>query len=366
MITVNNEQQIAAGPLTQMGQFDHEQVVFCNDNTTGLKAIIAIHNTTLGPALGGTRMWPYASEAEALTDVLRLSRGMTYKAAVAGLNLGGGKAVIIGDSRKDKSEALMRRFGKFVDSLGGKYITAEDVGIGTRDMEFVNMETRHVTGIPPALGGSGDPSPVTAFGVYMGMKASAAERWGSDSLGGKKVVVQGVGNVGSHLVDHLVKENAKVYICDIYEDRVAMVKKKHSGVEVITNDQVFSIDMDIYAPCALGATVNDESLAKLKCSIICGAANNQLADEVKHGQLVLEKGILYAPDYVVNAGGLINVYSEVARFGTDYAMKQAENIYATTANIIALAKKENIPTYLAANKLAEKRLAGIAHIRSRR
>jgi leucine dehydrogenase len=311
-------------------------------------------------------MWPYATEAEALTDVLRLSRGMTYKAAVAGLNLGGGKAVIIGDSRKDKSEALMRRFGKFVDNLGGKYITAEDVGIGTRDMEYVNMETKHVTGIPPALGGSGDPSPVTAFGVYMGMKASAAERWGNDSLSGKRVAVQGVGNVGSNLVDHLVKEGAKVFITDIYEDRVAMVKKKHPAVEVVAGDKLLGLDIDIYAPCALGATVNDESLAVLKCAIICGAANNQLADEVKHGKIVMEKGILYAPDYVVNAGGLINVYSEVAGFGTDYAMKQAENVFTTTAGIFALAKKENIPTYMAANKIAEKRIAAVAHIRTRR
>lgn len=365
MVSVN-EQQVQSGPLTQMGIFDHEQVVFCNDNTTGLKAIIAIHNTTLGPALGGTRMWPYATEAEALTDVLRLSRGMTYKAAVAGLNLGGGKAVIIGDSRKDKGEAMMRRFGKFVNSLGGKYITAEDVGIGTRDMEYVNMETKHVTGIPPALGGSGDPSPVTAFGVYMGMKAAAQERWGNDSLGGKKIIVQGVGNVGSHLVDYLVKEEAKVSICDIYEDRIALVTKKHSGVTVVDGNTIFNLDMDIYAPCALGATVNDATLSTMKCSIICGAANNQLADETKHGKIVMEKGILYSPDYVVNAGGLINVYSEVAGFGTDYAMKQAENIFATTASIFALSKKENIPTYLAANKTAEKRLAGIAHIRTRR
>lgn len=366
MKVINNEQQVQAGPLTQMSVFDHEQVVFCNDNTTGLKSIIAVHNTTLGPALGGTRMWPYATEAEALTDVLRLSRGMTYKAAVAGLNLGGGKAVIIGDSRKQKSEGLMRRFGKFVDSLGGKYITAEDVGIGTRDMEYVHMETKHVTGIPPALGGSGDPSPVTAFGVYMGMKASAAERWGNDSLAGKKVAVQGVGNVGSHLVDYLMKEEAHVYICDIYEDRIALVKKKHPGVTVVDNDKILSQDVDIYAPCALGATINDQSLAVLKCSIICGAANNQLADEVVHGKIVMEKGIIYAPDYVVNAGGLINVYSEVAGFGIDYAMKQAENIYSTTAAIYALGKSENIPTYMAANRTAEKRIAAVAHIRTRR
>lgn len=366
MLKAEKEQQAVAGPLTQMGVFDHEQVVFCNDNATGLKSIIAIHNTTLGPALGGTRMWAYANEGEALTDVLRLSRGMTYKAAVAGLNLGGGKAVIIGDSRKDKSEALMRRFGKFVDSLGGKYITAEDVGIGTRDMEYVRMETEHVTGIPPALGGSGDPSPVTAFGVYMGMKAAAKERWGNDSLSGKKVVVQGVGNVGSHLVDHLVKEGAKVSICDIFEDRIALVTKKHSSVEVVDGNKLFDLDMDIYAPCALGATVNDESLAKLKASVICGAANNQLADEKLHGRIVMEKGIIYAPDFVVNAGGLINVYSEVAGFGTDYAMKLAENIYSTTASIFAMSKQENIPTYAAANKTAENRIAAVAAIRTKR
>ncbi|HTL81847.1 MAG TPA: Glu/Leu/Phe/Val dehydrogenase dimerization domain-containing protein [Bacteroidia bacterium] len=368
MLTANDTKTVTnpAGPLGQMSVFDHEQVVFCNDNTTGLKAIIAIHNTTLGPALGGTRMWPYVNESEALTDVLRLSRGMTYKAAVAGLNLGGGKAVIIADSRKDKNEGLMRRFGKFVDSLGGKYITAEDVGVNAKDMEQVHMETKHVTGIPPALGGSGDPSPVTAYGVYMGMKASAKERWGNDSLSGKKIAVQGIGNVGSHLVDHLVKEGATIFITDIYEDKVSAVKKKHASVEVVSGDKLFDLDIDIYAPCALGATVNNESLAKLKCSIICGAANNQLADENVHGKIVMEKGILYAPDFVVNAGGLINVYSEVAGYGSEYAMLQAQNIYSTTAAIFAMSKKENIPTFLAANRTAEARIAAIAHIKTKR
>ncbi len=368
MLTTNESKtaNMVTGPLGQMSLFDHEEVVFCNDNATGLKAIIAIHNTVLGPALGGTRMWSYATEAEALTDALRLSRGMTYKAAVAGLNLGGGKAVIIGDSRKDKSEAMMRRFGKFVDSLGGKYITAEDVGIGTKDMEQVLMETKHVTGIPPALGGSGDPSPVTAYGVYMGMKASAKEVWGNDSLAGKKIMVQGIGHVGSVLVDLLVKEEAKVYITDIFEDRVAEVKKKHPIVEFIAGDKIFDIPIDIYAPCALGATVNDESLAKLKCSIICGAANNQLADENVHGKIVMEKGILYAPDFVVNAGGLINVYSEVAKYGREYSLAQAENIYNTTAGIFALSKKENIPTFMAANRTAEARIEAIARIRTKR
>jgi leucine dehydrogenase len=365
MLTAN-ETKIATGPLSQMSVFDHEQVVFCNDNATGLRSIIAIHNTTLGPALGGTRMWAYANESDALTDVLRLSRGMTYKAAVTGLNLGGGKAVIIGDARKDKNEALMRRFGKFVDSLGGKYITAEDVGISTKDMEYVHMETKHVSGIPPALGGSGDPSPVTARGVYMGMKAAAKEMWGSDSLAGKKVAVQGVGHVGSVLVDFLVKEGAKVWICDIYEDRLSAVKNAHASVEIVSGDQLFDLDMDIYAPCALGATVNDETLSRLKCSVICGAANNQLADEAVHGKIVMEKGIVYAPDYVVNAGGLINVYSEVVGFGRDYALTLADKIYDNTAAVFALAKAEKIPTYMAANRMAEQRIAAMAALRTRR
>jgi leucine dehydrogenase len=368
MLTANETKAAnsATGPLGQMSVFDHEEVVFCNDNATGLKAIIAVHNTVLGPALGGTRMWPYATEAEALTDALRLSRGMTYKAAVAGLNLGGGKAVIIADSRKDKSEAMMRRFGKFVDSLGGKYITAEDVGIGTKDMEHVYMETKHVTGIPPALGGSGDPSPVTAYGVYMGMKASAKECWGKDSLEGKKVLVQGIGNVGSVLVDHLIKEGAKVFVTDIFEDRIAAIKKKYPEVEFVEGAKIFDLDIDIYAPCALGATVNEDSLKRLKCAIICGAANNQLADENVHGKIVMEKGILYAPDFVVNAGGLINVYSEVAKYGREYALVQTENIYKTTAAIFAMSKKENIPTFMAANRTAEERIEAIARLRTKR
>lgn len=368
MLTANDTKaaNLAAGPLGQMSIFDHEQVVFCNDNATGLKAIIAVHNTVLGPALGGTRMWNYATEAEALTDALRLSRGMTYKAAVAGLNLGGGKAVIIADSRKDKTEAMMRRFGKFVDSLGGKYITAEDVGIGTKDMEHVYMETKHVTGIPPALGGSGDPSPVTAYGVYMSMKASAKECWGSDSLEGKKVLVQGIGNVGSVLVDHLVKEGSIIFVTDIFEDRIAAITKKHEKVQFVPGDKIFDLDIDIYAPCALGATINDDSLSRLKCAIICGAANNQLADENVHGKAVMEKGILYAPDFVVNAGGLINVYSEVAKYGREYALAQAENIYNTTAAIFAMSKKENIPTYMAANRTAEARIEAIARLRTKR
>ncbi len=346
----------------RMSAFDHEQLVYCQDRETGLRSIIAIHNTVLGPAVGGTRMWAYSSEDDALTDALRLSRGMTYKNALAGLNIGGGKAVIIGDARKNKSEALMRKFGKFVNSVGGKYITAEDVGISTKDMEYVRLETKHVVGLPEYLGGSGDPSPVTAFGVYMGMKASNKEVTGSDSLSGKKVLVQGVGHVGEYLVEHLVKENAIVTIADIYEDRVKDVVQKF-GVKAVDVNAVYDQDMDIYSPCALGATVNDETLSKLKCTIICGAANNQLKDETVHGVDVLKKGILYAPDYLVNAGGIINCYWEIVGYHRQAALAQAEGIYETALRIFKKSKEENIPTYLAANQLAEARIAAIGKIK---
>ena len=347
----------------RMSTFNHEQLVFCQDNETGLRSIIAIHNTTLGPAVGGTRMWAYGTEEEAITDALRLSRGMTYKNALAGLNIGGGKAVIIGDARKQKSEALMRRFGKFVNSCGGKYITAEDVGISTRDMEYVRLETKHVVGLPEYLGGSGDPSPVTAYGVYMGMKASQKELSGNDSLTGKKVVVQGVGHVGEYLVEHLVKEGADVTICDIYEDRVNAVVKKYN-VKAVDAKDVYDVPMDIYSPCALGATINDETLERLRCSIVCGAANNQLKDEKVHGQEVLKRGILYAPDYLVNAGGIINCYWEIVGYNRNAALAQAEGIYQTALNIFDISKKNSIPTYLAANQLAEARIASIAKLKA--
>jgi leucine dehydrogenase len=346
----------------RMSAFDHEQLVFCQDNQTGLRSIIAIHNTVLGPAVGGTRMWAYGNEEDAITDALRLSRGMTYKNSLAGLNIGGGKAVIIGDARKQKSEALMRRFGKFVNSVGGKYITAEDVGISTRDMEYVRQETKHVVGLPEYLGGSGDPSPVTAYGVYMGMKASNKEVTGSESLAGKKIVVQGVGHVGEYLVDYLVKENADVTICDIYEDRVQDVVRKFN-VKAVNASDVYDVPMDIYSPCALGATVNDETLSKLGCSIICGAANNQLKDEKTHGVEVINKGILYAPDYLVNAGGIINCYWEIVGYNRNAALAQAEGIYNTALNIFKKSKEEKIPTYLAANQLAESRISAIGKIK---
>lgn len=306
-------------------------------------------------------MWNYTSEQEALTDVLRLSRGMTYKSSLAGLNLGGGKAVIIGDSRTQKNEALFRRFGRFVDSLAGRYITAEDVGISTRDIEWVALETEHVAGKPEYLGGSGDPSPVTAFGVYMGMKAAAKEQYGSDSLSGKKVVVQGVGSVGEELVRHLVKENAEVTITDIWKEKVTELVNE-LGVKACEPNAVYDQPMDIYAPCALGATVNDETLEKLSCSVIAGAANNQLANEVIHGDAVRQKGILYAPDYLVNAGGIINCYWEVIGYNREAAMTQTTEIYDTTLRIFKKSSEENIPSYLAANALAEARIDAIGKI----
>ncbi|MBL0741582.1 Glu/Leu/Phe/Val family dehydrogenase [Chryseolinea lacunae] len=352
-----------AGIFGTLAQLGHEQVVFCQDAATGLKAIIAIHNTVLGPALGGTRMWNYASEQEALTDVLRLSRGMTFKAAISGLNLGGGKAVIIGDAKTMKTEAFLRRFGKFVNSLNGKYITAEDVNMKTADMEYVAMETKHVTGLPESMGGGGDPSPVTAYGVYLGMKATAKKVYGNDSLAGKKIGVQGIGQVGMHLVEHLVKENASVFITDIYADKVADVVRKH-GVKAVGQDDIYDLDMDIYAPCALGATVNDDTIARLKCSIIAGAANNQLKDEMRHGYMLVDRSIAYAPDFLINAGGLINVYNEyLGHYNRQRVMEQTEKIYDTCLSILNLASQEKLSSQEAAIKLCEKRIADMSLVK---
>jgi leucine dehydrogenase len=345
--------------IAQMANLGHEQILFCNDEATGLKAIIAIHNTVLGPALGGTRMWTYSNEMEALNDVLRLSRGMTYKNSISGLNLGGGKAVIIGDSRTQKSEALFRRFGKFVNSLAGKYITAEDVGISPTDMNWVSMETKHVVGLP---GKSGDPSPVTAYGVYMGMKACAKAQFGSDSLTGKKVAVQGAGHVGEYLIDHLTKEKAEVFVTDIHTETLKRVSEKYHA-KVVAPEDIYDVDMDIYAPCALGATVNDETLTKLKCSIIAGAANNQLKSESKHGIDVMNKGIVYAPDFTINAGGVINCFSEVQGLSSEWAKTKAEEIYTTILNIVNRSKSENIPTFQIANKMAEERIEAIGRVK---
>jgi leucine dehydrogenase len=297
----------------------------------------------------------YKTEAEALNDVLRLSRGMTYKAAISGLNLGGGKAVIIGDSKKDKSEALFRRFGRFINNLNGQYITAEDVGTSTKDMEYVAMETKSVTGLPESMGGSGDPSPVTAYGVYMGMKAAAKYQFGTDNLEGKRILVQGIGHVGETLVELISKEGALVQITDINEARLQEVGAKY-GAQVFNGGDLYSADVDIYAPCALGATINDDTIEKIKAKVIAGAANNQLAVENIHGARLQERGILYAPDFLINAGGIINVYGEIAGYGKEEAMRRTENIFNTTLDIFNYAKENNITTHQAAMRMAQERI----------
>ena len=339
----------------QLSFDNHEQIVFCNDEDTGLKAIIGIHNTVLGPALGGTRMKTYESEWHALNDVLRLSRGMTYKAAITGLNLGGGKAVIIGDAKTQKNDALMRRFGRFVHSLSGHYITAEDMGMETRDMDVVREVTPYVTGISESKGGAGNPSPITAYGVYMGMKAAAKFQFGTESLAGKKVLVQGIGHVGETLVKHITEEGGQVIINDINEERLENLSKKYNAHVVLGKD-IYGLDVDIYAPCALGATINDITIDKLKCEIIAGAANNQLKDENKHANILKDKDILYAPDFLINAGGLINVYSELNGYDREKAIEKTRRIFDTTLEIFVKAEEENITTNAAALKLAKERI----------
>ena len=349
--------------FAQINTTNHEQVVFCNDNSTGLRAIIAIHNTILGPGLGGTRMWNYANESDALNDVLRLSRGMTYKAAISGLNLGGAKAVIIGDANKHKTEALMRKFGRFVENLNGKYITAEDVGTTTKDMEYVNMETDSVVGLPESMGGGGDPSPVTAYGVYMGMKASAKKAYGTDSLKGKKIAIQGIGKVGMHLVELVHKEGAEIYVSDINQSSLNHAATNYSA-KVVDGNEIYGLGVDIFAPCALGAILNTENISNLNCSIISGAANNQLANEDEHGTMLKDKGLLYAPDFLINAGGLINVYSEYIGYNRENAMRDTEKIYDTTLNIYDLAEQKDMHTQKAATILAQKRIDDILGVQS--
>ncbi|WP_305879415.1 MULTISPECIES: Glu/Leu/Phe/Val dehydrogenase dimerization domain-containing protein [unclassified Flavobacterium] len=338
----------------QMSFDNHEQIVFCHDKDTGLKAIIGVHNTVLGPALGGTRMWNYANEWEALNDVLRLSRGMTYKSAITGLNLGGGKAVIMGDAKVDKTPEMMTRFGQFVHSLSGKYITAEDVGTTTQDMDLIREVTPFVTGVSESKGGSGNPSPVTAYGVYMGMKAAAKYRLGSDNLDGRTVLVQGIGHVGETLVKHLTHDGARVLIADISQSRLEEVAKKYNAT--IFTDDVYDADVDIYAPCALGATINDDTVYRIKAQVVAGAANNQLANESVHGKILRERGIAYAPDFLINAGGIINVYGEIVKYAEGEALRRTENIYNTTLEIFALADATGITTQQAAMSIAQKRI----------
>ncbi len=337
----------------------HEQLVLCHEPSCGYCGIIAVHDTTLGPALGGTRFWSYASTAEAVTDALRLARGMTYKASVAGLNLGGGKSVILGDNKRRDREAIFRAHGRFVETLGGRYITAEDVGTSPVDMEFVRRETRHVAGLQ---GLSGDPSPVTGYGVYMGMKAAAKERWGSDSLAGRTVLVQGCGKVAYYLSGHLHSEGAKLVVTDLDSEKVKRVVTEF-GATAVAPDVIYDQPGDIYAPCALGATVNDDTLGRLKVEIIAGCANNQLAEQ-RHGRDLEKKGMLYAPDYVINGGGLINVYGELEGWPQERAKRKAQEIYDTVRKIFAKARSEGIPSFEAADRVAEDRIASVVGLSS--
>jgi leucine dehydrogenase len=340
--------------FSSMQTFGHEQLLLSHDPSCGYLGIIAIHDTTLGPALGGTRFWRYESTDAAITDALRLARGMTYKAAVAGINLGGGKSVIVGDNQRTDREALFRAHGRFVETLNGRYITAEDIGTSPADMEHIKLETDHVAGL---LGLSGDPSPVTAYGVYVGMKAAAKDRWGSDSLAGKTVAVQGAGNVASHLCRHLHAEGVELVVTDIDQAKAKRVAAE-TGAKTVAPEAIYDQAADVYAPCALGATINDDTLGRLKVEVIAGGANNQLAEN-RHGDELESRRILYAPDYVINGGGVINVYGELHRWPAERAQKKAGEIYDTLLRIFDIARRERIPTYRAADRLAEQRIAAV-------
>ncbi|NUQ22167.1 MAG: Glu/Leu/Phe/Val dehydrogenase [Gemmatimonadaceae bacterium] len=338
--------------LAEMG---HEQLVLCSDPSAGYKGIIAIHSTTLGPALGGTRFWNYATDEEAIVDALRLARGMTYKNAVAGLNLGGGKSVIIGDNKMRNREMIFRAHGRFVESLGGRYVTAEDVGTSPSDMDYVFNETKYVAGL---AGRSGDPSPVTAHGVFRAIQASAKQKFGSDDLDGKTITLQGCGHVGYYLAKELYAAGAKMIVTDIDPEKVKTVVEE-TKAKAVAPDEIYSQKADIFAPCALGAIINDKTIPQLKVQVDSGGANNQLAEE-RHGDILEEKGILYAPDYVANAGGVINVYSELAGWDATRSLRKADEIYNTILGVFEIAEKDGIPTYRAADRLAERRLRSVA------
>lgn len=352
-----------------MEKFGHEQLVFFHDKATGLKGITAIHDTTLGPALGGTRLWNYATEEEAIEDVLRLSRGMTYKAACAGLNLGGGKTVLIGDPKKVKSEAYFRGLGRFVQSLNGRYITAEDVNTSTKDMLFLSMETDHVVGLP---GKSGNPSPVTAWGTFAGLKATLKEAFGSDSVADKTFAVQGAGQTGYFLIKYLLgydfltdtytKEKAKkIYFTEINEEHIARMKAEHPEVEFVAPSDIYGLDVDLFAPCALGGVINDETIPQFKCKAIAGSSNNVLKED-SHADVLREKGIVYAPDYVINAAGLINVYYEIGGYNRANALNDSELIYDRLLDIYKIAEEKNISTHTAASQYAEARMEVMKNI----
>jgi len=349
--------------FTSMSERDHEQVVYCYDKSSGLKAIIAIHDTTLGPALGGSRFWHYENEADALRDALRLSRGMTYKAAVAGLNLGGGKTVIMADPKTPKSEALFRALGRFIEGLAGRYITAEDVGTTVKDMSWVRVETKYVTGLAPAEGGLGDPSPITALGVFHGQRAALLQAFGQDHFEGRTVAVQGLGQVGSHLVSHLISSGAKVVACDSDASKVKKMRERFEHIKIVAPEEIYDVACDIFAPCALGGTVNERTIERLRCDIIAGSANNVLEVEEQDSNLLKNKNILYVPDFVISAGGLMSVSVELAHGKREDALAKASGIFDIVGHVLCTAQNENITTQTAALRIAQKRIAAIRSLK---
>ncbi|NLO25045.1 MAG: Glu/Leu/Phe/Val dehydrogenase [Clostridiales bacterium] len=349
------------GIFSEMEEYDYEQLVFCQDKSTGLKAIIAIHDTTLGPALGGTRIYDYKTDEEAIIDALRLARGMTYKNAAAGLNLGGGKAVIIGDPKKIKSEALFRAFGRFVEGLNGRYITGEDMNMTQQDAAYINCETNYIVGLET---GSGNPSPMTAYGVFKGMQAAVNEVYGSDDLEGKTVAIQGLGAVGKLLAELLHEAGAKLFVTTRDQAKIDKAVAE-LGATAVGQDEIYGIECDVFSPCAIGAIINDKTIEKLKCKIIAGSANNQLA-EAKHGDILEEKGILYVPDYVINSGGVINIIDDISgrEYSKENAMKNTAKIYDACKKVFEIANRHGIPTYRAADKMAEDRIASVGKIKT--
>ena len=347
--------------LKHMEEHGHEQIVMCSEPSVGLRAFIAIHDTTLGPAVGGVRIWPYETEEAAILDVLRLSRAMTYKSAAADIPLGGGKAVIMADSRKDKTEAMLRAYARYVDTLGGRYITTTDVGSSIRDLEYIALETKHVTGMPISMGGSGDTSTLTGLGIYMGMKACAKAVWGSDSLLDRTVAMQGFGKVAYSTAKHLLQEGASLVVADIYAG--ALEKAGEMGATVVEPEEIYDVPCDIFSPCALGGTLNDETIPRLKCDVVAGGANNQLLT-IEDGVELHRRGILYAPDYIINAGGVINVSCELrTAYSVERATEMTERIYETMERILHTSSRDEVSTAQAADKLAEERISSVRQVR---
>jgi len=348
--------------LEYMGAWGHEQILMCSDPAVGLKAVIAIHDTTLGPGCGGVRIWPFETEEEALRDVLRLSRAMTYKSAAADLPLGGGKAVIIADPHTEKTEAMMRSYGRFIDTLGGRFLTTTDVGSTGRDLEYIRQETPHVVGLPTSMGGSGDTSVMTGLGIYMGMKACARRMWDTDSLAGKNIAIQGFGKVAFNLAHHLLKEDAHLVVTDIFSE--ALDRARDMGIKVVEPEKIYDANCDIFSPCALGGILNKDTIPRLNCQIVAGGANNQLAEDAD-GEELHRRGILYAPDYIINAGGIINVSAEIgSAYDSGRAREKTERIYETMGRVISISKDEEIPTSQAADRLVRQRLEWVRSVKN--